>query len=202
MLRNRFMEADLPFPDTLVVFDLEFTTWEGYMASGWSLPGKHREIVQIGAVRLDAGEGFAETGAFRALVRPRLHPELSSYFTDLTGISQETVNRDGRPFPEVMGDFADFLAATGPVLAACNGIDGEIIAENCGWHRLDIPEACRRTLNLAKMLANLFEEDGQVSSHGLPARLGLPEVGVAHDALADARAIAAALRHFRVLGRL
>lgn len=189
-------------PDTLVVFDLEFTSWEGYMASGWSLPGKHREIVQIGAVRLDAGEGFAETGAFQALVRPRLHPELSSYFTNLTGISQETVDRDGRAFPEVLGDFAAFLEATGPALAACNGIDGEVLAENCGWHRLDIPAACQGTLNLAKMLKGLLGEERHVVSSTLPARIGLVNDGPAHDALADARAIAAALRHFRAAGKL
>lgn len=202
MLRNRIMEAILLLPDTLVVFDLEFTSWEGYLASGWSLPGKHREIVQIGAVRLDAGEGFAETGAFQALVRPRLHPELSSYFTDLTGISQETVDRDGRAFPEVLGDFGAFLEATGPALAACNGIDGEIIAENCGWHGLDVPDSCLGTLNLSRLLSGLLGEDGHVSSGSLPARLGLANEGPAHDALADARAIAAALRHFRALGRL
>ena len=40
-----------------VLFDLEFTAWEGSLERGWSEPWEAREIIQIGAVRVkdDAG---------------------------------------------------------------------------------------------------------------------------------------------------
>ena len=41
-------------PTEVVVFDTEFTAWQGSMERGWSGPGEHKEIVQIGAVLLDA----------------------------------------------------------------------------------------------------------------------------------------------------
>jgi inhibitor of KinA sporulation pathway (predicted exonuclease) len=68
-----------------VVFDLEFTAWEGSMAARWSRPGEFTELVQIGAVRLNA-DTFEELGAIDLLVRPRLNPVLSDYFVELTGI--------------------------------------------------------------------------------------------------------------------
>ena len=46
---------------TLTVFDLEFTAWECSMASHWLRPGEFKEVVQIGAVRLD-GASFANPG--------------------------------------------------------------------------------------------------------------------------------------------
>lgn len=187
---------------TLVIVDLEFTSWEGFMASGWSMPGRHREVVQIGAVRLDATAGFEETAAFQALARPLFHPRLSDYFIDLTGIGQEAVDRDGRPFPQVLGDFEAFLAADGPVQLASNGIDGPILAENCGWHGIPVPPAITATLDVSRLLAGLLGRKGHVGSATLPGLLGLEMGGRAHDALDDARAVAAALRSLRATGRL
>ena len=40
----------------LIVFDLEFTAWEGSLARHWLAPGEFKEVVQIGAVRLDGGQ--------------------------------------------------------------------------------------------------------------------------------------------------
>src|SRR5882762_1688961 len=63
----------------VVVYDLEYTAWEGSQARGWSGPGEHREVVQIGAVRLDPHRGWAETASLARLVRPRINPRLSAY---------------------------------------------------------------------------------------------------------------------------
>lgn len=32
-----------------VIFDTEYTTWEGAADRDWTGPGEHREVVQIGA---------------------------------------------------------------------------------------------------------------------------------------------------------
>ena len=39
-------------PDTFIIFDTEFTAWEGSMQRGWSGQNEHREIVQISAIRI------------------------------------------------------------------------------------------------------------------------------------------------------
>jgi len=55
-------------PDA-IVFDTEFTAWQGSMERHWSGPGEFREIVQIGGISVDVAT-FAETGAFSVLIKP------------------------------------------------------------------------------------------------------------------------------------
>jgi inhibitor of KinA sporulation pathway (predicted exonuclease) len=90
------------------------------MARGWSRPGEHRELVQIGAVHLDAGKGFSEIAALDIVVRPERNPVLSDYFVALTGITNERVAAEGTDLPAALDALARFPAArrairTGPM---------------------------------------------------------------------------------------
>lgn len=185
--------------DSLVLYDLEFTSWEGFLASRWTLPGKHREIVQIGAVRLSLGPDLAEEESFLALVKPTLHPRLSDYFVDLTGITQDDVDRDGVPFADALAAFAAFVGTGTPQLA-CHGTDAQVIAENCGWHALAVPAAIPATVNIHPLMCRLH--GGEAMSGELPARFGLAGDEPAHDALGDARSLALVVRHLAGQGRL
>src|SRR5580658_9683076 len=93
---------------TLTVFDLEFTAWECSMASHWLRPGEFKEVVQIGAVRID-GETFTVLDAFDCLVRPRINTELSPYFEGLTGITNADLAARGIDFAEAYVRFAAFV---------------------------------------------------------------------------------------------
>ena len=73
---------------TITVFDLEYTAWECSMARHWLEPGQYKEVVQIGAVKLD-GRDLSILGEFDLLVRPRINPMLSPYFEALTGITND-----------------------------------------------------------------------------------------------------------------
>lgn len=181
----------LPESGPLVLLDTEFTAWEGSMAAGWSRPGEHRELIQIGAVRVDCGAGFAERAAFDRLVRPAINPGLSDYIQDLTGITQAALDRDAAPFAVVYQAFAAFCG-TAPILAW--GADGDVIAEN---RRLTgaaerLPAA--RYHNLRRwMIDRHGDRFRAVSSAELPTILGLAHRARAHHALEDSRALAAAL---------
>src|ERR1700748_1153496 len=89
---------------TLTVFDLEFTAWECSMASHWLRPGEFKEVVQIGAVKLDAAS-FEIIASFDVLVRPRINVDLSPYFENLTGITNGQVADRGVDFPEALVRF-------------------------------------------------------------------------------------------------
>ena len=95
--------------DVLVVWDTEFTAWPGSQERGWTGPGEHRELVQIGAVALAATAEFKEIATFERVIQPTINPRLSPYFMELTGISQERVDCDGIPFPAALEAFADFV---------------------------------------------------------------------------------------------
>jgi hypothetical protein len=45
---------------TFVVFDLEFTSWQGALEQDWAAPGQLRDGVQIGVLRLHEDFSVAE----------------------------------------------------------------------------------------------------------------------------------------------
>src|SRR6478736_8478446 len=92
---------------TITVFDLEYTAWECSMARHWLTPGEFKEVVQIGAVKLDA-DSFAILDTFEALVVPRINPVLSPFFEKLTGITSRQLIRDGVDFSAAYAGFFAF----------------------------------------------------------------------------------------------
>lgn len=186
-------------PDALVVWDTEFTAWPGSQERGWTGPGEHRELVQIGAVALDAAAGWAEIGTFERIVWPKINPRLSQYFIDLTGVTQQRVDSEGVSFPRALDEFAAFVNRwTGPVGAF--GRDDLVLGENCVLHGLAPPIALGRFQDLRPALEAAIGRQGMTSSE-LPRFVGLPVPEQAHDALADARAIASVLRHYAAMAK-
>ena len=122
----------------IVVFDLEWTSWQGFRECGWNQPGRYREIVQIGAVALTVDDGFREVDSFQVLVQPQRNSVLSDFIIELTGITQAMVDVDGVGFPEAFAAFMDFFGPE-PVQFASFGGDEKIIEINCGFYGLPMP---------------------------------------------------------------
>ena len=76
-----------------IVFDTEFTSWKGSMQNNWSKPGEHRELVQIGALKIQDGKIIEKLNLF---IKPKINPVLSDYFIKLTGITNEHINKYGQ----------------------------------------------------------------------------------------------------------
>ncbi|MFI0773249.1 exonuclease domain-containing protein [Streptomyces sp. NPDC021212] len=182
---------------TFVVFDLEFTSWPGALEQDWGAPGQLREIVQIGALRLR--EDFSVVEEYEALVRPVANPQLSPYFTDLTGIGQEAVDREGRRPAEALGDFLGFCRGQ-TVLSYGN--DMMVLGENVGWARGRGEEVkngylAAHFLNLRPWLNSVAPVTASVNVGRLWQVLGLakPAAGEEHSALFDCHSLTAALKH-------
>jgi inhibitor of KinA sporulation pathway (predicted exonuclease) len=188
---------------TFVIFDLEYTTWPGAMDQHWSAPGQLREIVQIGALRLS--EEYSVVEAYATLVRPVVNPVVSPYFTTLTGIGQEAVDRDGLAPARALSDFLAFCQGQS-VLSYGN--DMLVLGENIGWARArgeDIEHSALTPgfLNIRPWLNAVAPTTAGVNSGRLWQTLGLPRPaapGDEHSALFDCHSIAAALRHLAGTG--
>ena len=100
-----------------VVFDLEFTAWEGSMITRWTRARELTEVVQIGAVKLDA-ESLKEVGEFEMLVQPRVNPVLSDYLVQLTGISNAMLKERAVDFITAYRAFLDFAVVCSLLLLA------------------------------------------------------------------------------------
>jgi inhibitor of KinA sporulation pathway (predicted exonuclease) len=185
----------------IIIHDLEYTAWEGSLARRWGGEGEYRELVQIGAVKLANSDGFPEIASFERLCLPVFNPELSDYFTNLTGITNADLAVAGGSFEDVIRDFTGFAGAD--ALVASNGDDAVCLGENCEWRDVAMPIGADRFLNLRPLFMAFLEllRDETISS-GLPARFGLAMEGIAHTGLGDARAIALALRELDRLGGL
>lgn len=189
--------AALPLDGAVVVFDLEWTAWEGSQARGWNGPGEHMEIVQIGAVKLDGGLGLKETGGFETLVRPCINPDLSDYFTALTGITPAMVERNGVGFPAALKDFHRFVGSDTDMVLSF-GKDPDVLALNCRMNDIENPFAPSVFGNVVPAFRSaLGIGGGEFSSSDLPRLMDFAPPGAAHDAIGDSRCIAEALRRLR-----
>lgn len=172
-----------------VVFDLEFTAWEGSMASRWSRDGEHTEIVQIGAVKLDA-ETLKMTDEFESVVRPRLNPVLSQYLTDLTGITNEMLDAKAVDFITAYRGFLDFV---GPSLTWAFGRDDLVFAGNLklyAWEGLPVPPYTNAIPWFAEHGIDLKGKH----ACDVAEAAGAVFTGRKHDALSDARGVAAGIQ--------
>jgi inhibitor of KinA sporulation pathway (predicted exonuclease) len=171
-----------------VVFDLEFTAWEGSMESRWTRPQEYPEVVQIGGVKLDA-ESLAHIGDFEMLVKPRVNPVLSDYLIRLTGITNEMMASAGVDFIIAYRAFLDFV---GDAKMFAFGRDDLIFANNLklyAWEGLPIPSYAN---------ANPWFKENGIDLKGKHAcdageLAGVPFVGRKHTALADAKSVAAGI---------
>lgn len=173
-----------------VVYDLEFTAWEGSLANRWSRPGEFTELVQIGAVRVNA-ETFAVEAEMDVLVRPRLNPALSEYFTGLTGITNDDLAARGVDFAKAYSDFLDF--ACGCTTMAF-GTDNLIFVDNIRLYGLNGFAASPPFINLRPWFNANGLPTAKLHSCDVGPTLGVAFQGRQHNALADTHSLIAGIK--------
>lgn len=187
---------DLP----IIVMDVEWTAWEGSRARHWSGPGEEMEIVQLGAVKLTDTVGLPEIASFEVLVKPRINPNLDPYFIDLTGITQERLDRTGVDLCEAVIEFADFIGDSAEVF----GFGNELLCidHNCQLYGMQRRINSARGVNIrGQVIDHLDAVPRSVDSCHLPGLLKFEPPGAEHQALADSRCIAEALRRLRAIDK-
>ena len=184
--------------DKAVVFDLEFTSWPGSNERNWSLPNEDREIIQIGAVKIETTGDMREVDSFQILVRPLKNPILSDYIVNLTEITQEKVEKEGILFPLALSRFINFIGEH-PIDILSNGGDEEVIEENCQIHNIPFLSIFKKSTDLRIYFSEVLGISRKNCTSGmLPALFGLNNHEKQHDALGDARSISQALRYLRM----
>lgn len=175
-------------PREYIVFDTEYTSWEGSQERGWSLPGEYREIIQIGAIKISALE---ERDHFSVFVRPTKNPELSEFITKLTGITQQQIDLEGLSFNDAQELF--FSWCGGLPLFSYGG-DEELLKENCVLN--DIPYRFGRTqfADLCMYFKSLGIDTNVYMSSTMPEAFGVASPYKKHDGLSDARSLLLALK--------
>ena len=87
-----------------IVFDLEWN--QSAAGKETSLDHLPFEIFEIGAVKLN--EKMEQVSQFHRLVRPCVYRQLHYIISEVTHVSMDELDRDGRPFKEVMEEFMEW----------------------------------------------------------------------------------------------
>ncbi len=186
----------IPAHGKIVVYDTEFTSWEGFMEKGFKDIDRYPEIIQLGAITIDVDNDMLELDAFKTLIRPKVNPKLSNYIKNLTHISQNDVDEHGISFGDALNAFLNFVP-NDAVAMVCYGRDGQILEINCKLHGLEMPSVLPPEINFKALLLSEALLEKPAFSSLLPGIFGIPYSGAAHNALDDARAIAVVLRELR-----
>ncbi|MBT8519988.1 exonuclease domain-containing protein [Polynucleobacter paneuropaeus] len=114
--------------DAFIIVDLEYTSWHDSLKTGWSGKGQYREIVNIGAIKVqNLSSTLRVVDQFDVLVKPKINPVLSEYFINLTGITNDMVAA-GLSYENAMQKFLQFSSSIEYFYA--NGNDYSVIIEN------------------------------------------------------------------------
>lgn len=174
-------------PKEFIVFDTEYTAWEGSLKRGWNGENEYKEIVQIGAVRV---KDLVEIDSLLLYVKPEINPELSEYFKALTKITQAEVDEEGVSLVEAM----DKLSCWSDGLTFYSyGPDGDVVRANADLMKVEFPFT-----NDFRDVRKVFYESGidtvNYMSSTIPKAFGIVPPPDGHDALNDARSILIALQ--------
>lgn len=180
----------LHLPKKIILLDTEYTTWDGAQERNWSGPGEFREIVQIGAIKVDT-EGLRELDEFETLVRPIKNPELSEYFTKLTSITQDRVDASGLHLKEALARLVDWA---GDLSIYSYGHDGAVLRENCTLVGIPFPMRLMNFFDIRIWFQVHGVNVDQYSSGTIMTAFGKPLPANPHNALADVRGILEGLR--------
>lgn len=170
---------------TIVFFDLEFTATAGSIARRWLAPGEFKEVVQIGAVKVDA-VSLAPLSELEILVKPRINSVLSDYLEKLTGIANGAIAERGIDFREA---YLKFLAFADSAVIGAFGRDDLVLEENLRLYGIHDVPPIPPYWNVVPWLA----QNG-IGMEGLHACdvarcCGAEFAGRDHDALDDARSV-------------
>lgn len=86
-------------PNEFIIFDTEFTAWEGSMQRNWNKDYEKKELVQISGLKIKKIDNSLRViDTINIFIKPKVNPVLSKYFIDLTGITQRLIESYGVHF--------------------------------------------------------------------------------------------------------
>jgi inhibitor of KinA sporulation pathway (predicted exonuclease) len=170
-----------------MIVDLEATC-----SNDGTVPRHEMEIIEIGAV-MQNSRTFEIESEFQAFVQPVRHPELTSFCTELTGITQSQVA--GAPmFAESLARMKDWMRGfENPLFCSWGDYDKSQFMQDCDFHRMEYPFGPDH-LNLK---AEFSRSVGLKKKVGITQSLryfGLDFDGSHHRGLDDAKNIARIVR--------
>lgn len=173
-----------------LVIDFEATCFKEQ-----KIPREETEIIEFAAALVDK-EGLEIVDEFDSFVKPVLHPQLESFCTELTTITQELVDK-GYSFKTVYRLFLDWLARTPGKKLFCSwgDYDKHQLKRDCFLHDLEYPFD-ESHLNMKQFFS---EAKGYKRNYGLGSALRQMKLefeGIEHRGIDDVKNIVRIMKEF------
>lgn len=169
-------------PTHYLVIDLEATCCDDD-----SLPREEMEIIEIGAIMVDAAT-LAPQAEFQTFVKPVRHKLLTPFCTKLTTITQADIEPAPR-FPQAILKLGEFIKGKDALFCSWGGYDRNQFRRDAQHHRVKLPLG-ERHMNIKEAFSRRLGESRQYGTGQALRRLGLSFTGTHHRAIDDARNIA------------
>lgn len=153
-----------------------------------TFPRDEMEIIEIGAVALD-GNGPHIVDEFQSFIRPVRNPQLTTFCTLLTSITQEMVDT-AETFPMVIKQFASWLNKfDNPLFCSWGNYDKKQLIQDCEFHNVTYPFSDDH-LNIKALFAQKQDLKRGVGLGRALRFAGFAFNGTAHRGIDDARNMA------------
>ena len=121
---------------SFIIFDTEYIAEKGLLEKGFD-GWKNREIIQIAALKVD--ESLEVEEKFNVYIKPVRNKEISEYFSNLTGIDNEKIAKEGIDFVSAYKAFRKFVEdkdcySHGWGDENNNDADGEVVREMLAYY--------------------------------------------------------------------
>ncbi len=178
-----------------IIRDTEFTSWEWCHENGWDHEkGQYREIIQIGAVKIEGSKIIEENLRY---VLPLKNPQLSWYIQKLTGITQDTLQREGEWFTEIYTHLLQWWADHSWY---SYGKDREVLRETAQIHNIDVSSSFFSSCyDIRPIFEKIYEGLWKATSGTAHKVIWLSDRYFEHDALWDAKNIARVVKHLNIV---
>ena len=151
-----------------------------------------QEIIEFPCIAIST-QDWQVKDIFHEYVRPRVHPNLSPFCTELTGILQEMVD-DQSNFPDVLATFSNWIKEgryfeekNKSAFVTCGDWDLKVmIPSQCVTEKINVPEYFREWINLKRVFCDVMK----VYPRGIVdmlIQLNLPKVGRLHSGIDDVK---------------
>lgn len=192
-----------------IVFDCEFVCLEGSQRRYWCAAHDPDPVIaQIGAVKLGLEDDFPILDTFMAYVVPKdrfgQRYLLDPFFTKLTGISNEDIEKHGISLPQALADLDQF--SEGARFWSWGKDELNMVAISCYVAGVKPPIPAIRFDNAVKLLLSAgmpFEDLARTPSNKLSEYYGVDHPPLrGHNARDDALSVAYTLQHLLRLQKL
>ena len=174
-----------------IIYDTEFTCWEGSLERNWSDENEYKEIIQVSAIKVN--EKLEIIDKINILVKPILNPIISEYCIKLTGLSvKEIIEAD--TYASMLKQYEEFNY-NGSIKSWSWGNDINVMIENNNINKVKIGNISSFN-NLQLVFKNENIDYGTACSGELAAHFGIKLDGHVHNAEFDTFSLFKSIEHF------